>query len=76
MLILFVIKEKNMENRIFLRPSDIKVLEGVKDAQASRIYQLIRDVYNKRKEQKVLIAEYAEYREVPLTIIKGILKIS
>ena len=53
-------------SRIFIKTNDIATLEGLSLKRASEIMRTIMDALQKEKPQKLLIAEYSNYRGVPL----------
>jgi len=55
-----------MSNKpIIIRPKDIQRLFNVSRSTASRNMSLLREVYKKKKSQKVTINEFCSYYDVP-----------
>ena len=58
-------KQLVIMNRIFIKTNDIATFEGITAKRASEIVRTIMDCFKKEKPEKLLIADYCQYRGIP-----------
>jgi len=64
------------EKRIFLYVKDLVILTGKSRATCSRIYNSMRDAFNKGKRQHITVDEYCQYERINVAEIKKQLNIA